>query len=280
MRRRACSLRNSARVTCAASAAPTCTPPSRPPAACSNTRATRSAPRSRTLGRSTSSSATRPCCSMPPHAATSNSRRISPAAATIPCSPASPAAPPRWAVACCGAGSIVRAELAHDVGEFPALHDLLKRAIIDNPPMVIRDGGVIAAGYDAELDELRQLSENAGQFLVDLETRERVRTGIANLKVNYNRVHGFYIELTRGQAEKAPADYIRRQTLKGAERYITPELKSFEDKVLSARERALAREKLLYDELLDQLLPHIPALQTSAAALAELDVLANFAERA
>ena len=172
------------------------------------------------------------------------------------------------------------AELAHDVREFPTLHDLLKRAVIDNPPMIIRDGGVIAAGYDAELDELRQLSENAGQFLVDLETRERARTGIANLKVNYNRVHGFYIELTRGQAEKAPADYIRRQTLKGAERYITPELKSFEDKVLSARERALAREKLLYDDLLEQLLPHLPALQVSAAALAELDVLANFAERA
>ncbi len=171
-------------------------------------------------------------------------------------------------------------ELAVQIGEFPALHALLKRAIIDNPPMVIRDGGVIAAGYDAELDELRQLSENAGQFLVDLEIRERARTGIANLKVDYNRVHGFYIELTRGQAEKAPADYIRRQTLKGAERYITPELKSFEDKVLSARDRALAREKLLYDELLEQLLPSLPALQTSAAALAEIDVLANFAERA
>lgn len=171
-------------------------------------------------------------------------------------------------------------ELAVQIGEFPALHALLARAIIDNPPMVIRDCGVIAAGYDAELDELRQLSENAGQFLVDLEIRERARTGIANLKVNYNRVHGFYIELTRGQAEKAPADYLRRQTLKGAERYITPELKSFEDKVLSARERALAREKLLYDELLEQLLPPLPALQTSAAALAELDVLANFAERA
>jgi len=171
-------------------------------------------------------------------------------------------------------------ELTQEIGEFPALHALLKRAIIDNPPMVIRDGGVVAAGYDAELDELRQLSENAGQFLIDLETRERARTGIANLKVNYNRVHGFYIELTRSQAEKAPVDYIRRQTLKGAERYITPELKSFEDKVLSARERALAREKLLYDDLLEQLLPQLPGLQTCAAALAELDVLANFAERA
>ena len=172
------------------------------------------------------------------------------------------------------------AELARDIGEFPALHALLARAIVSEPPMVIRDGGVIASGYDAELDELRLLSENAGQFLVDLETRERARTGIANLKVNYNRVHGFYIELTRGQAEKAPSDYLRRQTLKGAERYITPELKAFEDKVLSARERALTREKLLYDALLDRLLPPLGALQTSATALAELDVLANFAERA
>src|SRR3569623_1819771 len=119
-------------------------------------------------------------------------------------------------------------ELAQEIGEFPALHALLTSAIVDNPPMVIRDGGVIVPGNDAELDELRQLSENAGQFLIDLETRERARTGIANLKVNYNRVHGFYIELTRSQAEKAPVDYIRRQTLKGAERYITPELKSFE----------------------------------------------------
>jgi DNA mismatch repair protein MutS len=156
----------------------------------------------------------------------------------------------------------------------------LARAIIDNPPMVIRDGGVIAAGYDAELDELRDLSENAGQFLVDLESRERERTGIANLKVNYNRVHGFYIELSRAQAEKAPPDYIRRQTLKGAERYITPELKAHEDKVLGARERALAREKFLYDELLEKLLPELPSLQSCAGALAELDVLNNLAERA
>jgi DNA mismatch repair protein MutS len=166
------------------------------------------------------------------------------------------------------------------IGEFPDLHTLLTRAIIANPPMIIRDGGVIAAGYDAELDELRDLSENAGQFLVDLETRERERTGIANLKVNYNRVHGFYIELSRVQAEKAPPDYIRRQTLKGAERYITPELKTYEDKVLSARERALAREKLLYDELLEKLLPGLPPLQACAAALAELDVLNNLAQRA
>ena len=166
------------------------------------------------------------------------------------------------------------------IGAFPDLQSLLARTIVDNPPMIIRDGGVIAAGYDAELDELRDLSENAGQFLVDLETRERERTGIANLKVNYNRVHGFYIELSRAQAEKAPPDYIRRQTLKGAERYITPELKTYEDKVLSARERALAREKFLYDELFEKLLPELPSLQACAAALAELDVLNNLAERA
>jgi len=172
------------------------------------------------------------------------------------------------------------AELRETIAEFPEIHDLLSRALIDNPPMFIRDGGVIAPGYDTELDELRNLSENAGQFLVDLEARERARTGLPNLKVNYNRVHGFYIELSRSQAEKAPDDYIRRQTLKGAERFITPELKSYEDKVLSARERALAREKGLYDELLEKLLPELPCLQGSAAALAELDVMNNLAERA
>ena len=171
-------------------------------------------------------------------------------------------------------------ELGGAIGAFPHIHALLTRALIDNPPQVIRDGGVIAPGYDAELDELRNLSENAGQFLVALETRERERTGIANLKVNYNRVHGFYIELSRGQAEKAPADYTRRQTLKGAERYITPELKRYEDRVLSARERAVARERALYDELLEKLLPELPPLQACAAALAELDVLNTFAERA
>ncbi len=166
------------------------------------------------------------------------------------------------------------------IAEFPDTHALLARAIIDNPPMIIRDGGVIAPGYDDELDELRDLSENAGQFLIDLETRERERTGIANLKVNYNRVHGFYIELSRAQAEKAPPDYIRRQTLKGAERFIIPELKTYEDKVLSARERALAREKFLYDELLEKLLPGLTPMQSCAAALAELDVLNNLTERA
>ncbi|MBA1148970.1 DNA mismatch repair protein MutS [Ectothiorhodospiraceae bacterium WFHF3C12] len=158
--------------------------------------------------------------------------------------------------------------------------DLLQRALVENPPVVIRDGGVLKDGFDAELDELRGLSRNADQFLVDLEQREREATGIGNLKVSYNRVHGYYIEITKAQAAAAPEHYIRRQTLKGAERYITPELKSFEDKVLSARERALSREKALYEELLDALAERITALQSTAAALAELDTLACLAERA
>ncbi len=170
--------------------------------------------------------------------------------------------------------------LAKSIGTYPELADLLARAIIDNPPAVIRDGGVLRTGYDAELDELQSLSGNAGQYLMDLETREKARTGLANLKVGYNRVHGYFIELPSKQAESAPADYIRRQTLKGAERFITPELKAFEDKALSAKSRALAREKLLYDELLELLIGHLPPLQESAAALAELDVLSNLAERA
>jgi len=166
------------------------------------------------------------------------------------------------------------------IGEYPALHELLERAIIDEPPVLIRDGGVIAPGYDEELDELRSIKKDAGQFLLDLETRERERTGIATLKVAYNRVHGYYIEIGRSHADKVPADYLRRQTLKGAERYITPELKAFEDKALSASERALAREKALYDELFNYLAEYLPGLQDSAAALAELDALANLAERA
>ncbi|MGE0371504.1 MAG: DNA mismatch repair protein MutS [Gammaproteobacteria bacterium] len=171
-------------------------------------------------------------------------------------------------------------QLDAELGEYPELGGLLRRALVETPPGLIRDGGVIAPGYDAELDELRLLSENAGQYLVDLEARERARSGIPNLKVSYNRVHGYYIEITRSRAEEVPADYIRRQTLKGAERFITPELKQFEDKVLSARERALAREKHLYDELFELLAPHLQALQASAEAIAELDVLANLAERA
>ena len=157
---------------------------------------------------------------------------------------------------------------------------LLQAAIIENPPMLIRDGGVLASGYDAELDELRAMSENADQFLIDLEARERERTGLSTLKVAYNRVHGYYIEISKAQSAAAPDDYQRRQTLKNAERYITPELKAFEDKVLSARERALAREKALYEALLQKLLEPLPALQQTAAALAELDVLCCLAERA
>ncbi|MFZ5755925.1 MAG: DNA mismatch repair protein MutS [Pseudomonadota bacterium] len=172
------------------------------------------------------------------------------------------------------------AELRTQLTPQPALHELLARALIDNPPMLIRDGGVIADHYDAELDELRQLSENAGQYLVDLEVREKERTGFKTLKVGYNRVHGYYIELSRTEADNAPLDYQRRQTLKGYERFITPELKAFEDKALSAKSRSLAREKDLYDQLLDSVNAELAILQKASAALAELDVLATFAARA
>ncbi|MGC2049156.1 MAG: DNA mismatch repair protein MutS [Gallionella sp.] len=161
-----------------------------------------------------------------------------------------------------------------------ALVELLTRALKEDPSSVLREGGVIADGYDAELDELRSIQTNCGDFLLSLEARERARTGITTLKVEYNRVHGFYIEVTHAQSSNVPDDYRRRQTLKNAERYITPELKAFEDKALSANERALAREKFLYEQLLDQLAPFIPQLQRIAAAIAELDVLATFAERA
>jgi DNA mismatch repair protein MutS len=170
--------------------------------------------------------------------------------------------------------------LAEQCGEHAAERALLDRALVPTPPVLLRDGGVIAAGYDATLDELRHISTNADRYLTDLETRERERTGVGNLKVGYNRVHGFYIELTRSQSAAAPPDYIRRQTLKGAERYVTPELKDFEDKVLRARERALAREKELYDALLDRLAAELAGLQATADAVAELDTLANLAERA
>ena len=156
---------------------------------------------------------------------------------------------------------------------------MLAAAIIPQPPVLLRDGGVIAEGFDAELDELRTLSTNADQFLVDLEAREKAATGIATLKVGYNRVHGYFIEISKGQSDKAPVHYTRRQTLTGAERYITEELKAFEDKVLSARERSLARERLLYEQLLDALNDRIEALKHCAGALSELDVLACFAER-
>jgi DNA mismatch repair protein MutS len=162
----------------------------------------------------------------------------------------------------------------------PACLPLIERAIAVEPAAVVRDGGVIAPGFDQELDTLRSLSENAGQFLLDMETRERARTGIANLRVEYNKVHGFYIEVTHGQTAKVPDDYRRRQTLKNAERYITPELKAFEDKALSAQERALAREKLLYDQLLQDMAPHIESLQAIAWAIAVLDTLAALASHA
>jgi DNA mismatch repair protein MutS len=166
------------------------------------------------------------------------------------------------------------------ISDFPEQAELLARAIIDNPPVVIRDGGVIADGYDAELDDLRNISENAGEYLIKLEQQERERTGIATLKVGYNRVHGYFIEISKGQAEDAPVEYIRRQTLKNAERFITPELKAFEDKALSAKSRALAREKALYDELIETLATHLPQLQDCAHGLAELDTLCTLAERA
>lgn len=161
-----------------------------------------------------------------------------------------------------------------------AVVTLLSTAIKSEPSVVLREGGVIADGYDAELDELRALQNNHGEFLLQYEAAEKARTGITNLKVEYNSVHGFYIEMSRTQAETAPAEYRRRQTLKNVERFITPELKAFEDKVLSANDRALAREKLLFAEVLEKLMPYIIALQTNAGAVASLDVLCCFAERA
>jgi DNA mismatch repair protein MutS len=172
------------------------------------------------------------------------------------------------------------AELAQQQDSHRADHALLTKAIVDSPPHYLRDGGVIAAGYDAELDELRLLGSNTEQFLLDLEQRERERSGLSSLKLGFNRVQGFYIEVNRSQADKVPPDYLRRQTVKSAERFITPELKSFEDKVLGARDRALAREKALYESLLDHLTARLPALQSTTAAIAEIDVLTCFAERA
>jgi DNA mismatch repair protein MutS len=171
-------------------------------------------------------------------------------------------------------------DLATRVGTYPYIHALLARAIVEQPPPILREGGVIAIGYDAELDELKRISEHSDQYLLDLEARERERSGIANLRLGYNRVQGYYIEINRSLADRVPPDYHRRQTVKNSERYITPELKEFEDKVLSARDRSLAREKQLYDELLEQLIGRVAELQATAAALAALDVLANLAERA
>ncbi|MBC3767688.1 DNA mismatch repair protein MutS [Neptunicella marina] len=170
--------------------------------------------------------------------------------------------------------------LAGEVSEFPEFLELLERAIIDNPPVLIRDGGVIAEGYSAELDELRDLAQGATQYVEQLEARERERTGIPTLKVGYNKVHGFFIDISRSYSDQVPAEYIRRQTLKNNERYIIAELKEHEDKVLTSQSRALALEKRLYEGLFDTLLQKLAELFSSANALAELDVLCNLAERA
>ena len=187
---------------------------------------------------------------------------------------------PQVAALAAGATAPLLVAMAADLVADPAWHALLVRALAAEPAAQVRDGGVINGGYDAELDELRAIDADCGKFLVDLERRERERSGIGSLKVEYNRVHGFYIEVTNAHVARIPDDYRRRQTLKNAERYITPELKTFEDKALSAQERALTREKHLFDGLLAALLPAIPALQRAAAALATLDALANLAERA
>ncbi len=171
-------------------------------------------------------------------------------------------------------------QLNEDLGDFHGLHQRLMAAIVENPPVVLRDGNVIAEGFDSELDELRQIRDHAGQFLIDLEIKEREATGINTLKIGYNRVSGYFIELSRAQSEQAPEHYIRRQTLKNAERYITPELKSFEDKVLSSESRALAREKLLFEMLLEELRQDIAHLQMMSSAIAQIDLISNFAHQA
>jgi len=170
--------------------------------------------------------------------------------------------------------------LRQQMGEFAELRELLEHAIIEAPPVLIRDGGVIAPGYHEELDEWRALADGATDYLDRLEIREREKLGLDTLKVGFNAIHGYYIQVSRGQSHQVPIHYVRRQTLKNAERYIIPELKEYEDKVLTSKGKALALEKQLYEQLFDLLLPHLEALQKSAAALAELDVLVNLAERA
>jgi DNA mismatch repair protein MutS len=179
-----------------------------------------------------------------------------------------------------GAASPLLQHLTESIRDHHEEHSLLHRAIDEAPPHYLREGGVIARGFDAELDELRSLGSNTEQFLVELERRERERSGLSSLKLGFNRIQGFFIEVNRSQADKVPPEYLRRQTVKSAERFITPELKSFEDKVLGARERAQARERLLYESVLEQLSGTLPALQASATAIAEIDVLSCFAERA
>jgi DNA mismatch repair protein MutS len=171
-------------------------------------------------------------------------------------------------------------DLVERIGDHADTAALLARAIVEQPPVLQRDGGVVADGYDTELDELRRLSTHADKYLVELEEREKAASGISTLKVGYNRVHGYYIEISRAQSDKAPTHYTRRQTTKNAERYITEELKAFEDKVLSAKERSLMRERALYEALLDTLTERLEPLKAAAAAMAELDVLATLAERA
>jgi DNA mismatch repair protein MutS len=178
------------------------------------------------------------------------------------------------------ADSGLLSELLALIGDHEPEHALLQRALVDAPAHYLRDGGVIAQGFDAELDELRSIGGTTEQYLTDLELKERARSGLSSLKLGFNRVQGFFIEVNRSQADKVPGDYVRRQTVKSAERFITPELKSFEDKVLGARDRALAREKALYEALLDTLCKTLPSLQASAAAIAQIDVLNCFAERA
>ncbi len=178
------------------------------------------------------------------------------------------------------ANSALLVSLNQELGPFTNAQTLLEAAILEEPAAVIREGGVISPGFDAEFDELQTLSKNSGDFLVQLEQRERQSTSISTLKVKYNRVHGFYIEVSKAQSHAVPQHYIRRQTLKNAERYITEELKQYEDKVLSAREKALAREKFLYQDVLNKLQPEIESMREMAQALAQLDVLSNFAERA
>jgi DNA mismatch repair protein MutS len=190
------------------------------------------------------------------------------------------AALPKLSYALAQSNNATLASIAAAIDIDPAWHDLLKRAVADEPALNVRDGGVIATGFNADLDELRAIQTDSGAFLAKMEIAERERTGIPNLRVEYNKVHGFYIEITPSYVDKVPVEYKRRQTLKNAERYITPELKVFEDKALAANDRALAIEKRLFDELLQTLAPACDVLRRAGSALAELDVLANFAERA
>jgi DNA mismatch repair protein MutS len=171
-------------------------------------------------------------------------------------------------------------DLTKKLGNFTELHELLTRALVENPPVIIRDGGVLADGYDEELDHLRHISKNSSDFLLQYEQKEKERTGLQSLKVGYNRIHGYFIEISKAQSHSAPTEYVRRQTLKNVERYITPELKEFEDKVLSAQSRSLSREKMLYDELLDEINKDMRPLRECAEAIATLDVFAALANRA